>query len=164
MHASFWGGGRHKVDAKGRVSIPAEFRPVLRDGDPDCGPDQNPRMVLNFGPHLVGFLECYTMEAAQDVNRRIQRLPRGSRARQKLQYAFNTNSRVFVVDDTGRIVLSQELQRKIGLREHALFVSNGDTFRIWDADAYEANFAAPFDAELAEEGEDVLALLPGDDE
>ena len=166
MHASFRGEERHKVDAKGRVSIPADFRAVLRAGDPDCTGEQNPRMILNYGPHLKGYLECYTVEAAEDIDRRIQRLPRASAQRKKLQRNFNGFSKTFVVDDTGRIVLTQKFKEKLGLKGDAYFIAMGDTFQIWDADAFEATVGAELEAEMEEMPDDfdLMSLLPEDDE
>lgn len=165
MHASFRGEERHKVDAKGRVSIPADFRAVLRAGDPECGADQNPRLILTYGPHLKGYLECYTVEAAEEVDRRIQRMPRGSKQRKQLQYFFNGHSKTFVIDDTGRIVLTQKLKEKIGLEGDAYFIATGDTFQIWDAGAFDDSMGSTFEEELAEMPEDfdVMSMLPEDE-
>jgi MraZ protein len=148
------------------VSIPSDFRAVLRAGDPQCTGDQNPRMILNYGRHLKGYLECYTVEAAEDIDRRIQRLPRASAARKRLQRDFNGFSKTYIVDDTGRIVLTQKLKEKIGLEGDAYFIAMGDTFQIWDAGAWEASLEAEIKAQEEEEEDedfDVMSLLPEDD-
>ena len=162
MHASFRGEERHKVDAKGRVSIPADFRRVLQAGDPDCAGDQNPRMILVYGPHLKGHLECYTVEAAQKVDQGIQAMKRGSAERKLMEACFNGHSKTYVVDDTGRIVLTQKFKDKIGLDGTAYFIATGDTFQIWDADAYEASRASQIEAALAAMPDDfdLMSLLP----
>lgn len=160
--ASFRGEERHKVDAKGRVSIPADFRRVLQSGDPACGPDQNPEMVLVYGPHLKGYLECYTAEAAAEVDRQIKSMPRGSKERKLMEVCFNGNSKRYVIDDTGRIVLTQKFKEKIGLESAAYFIATGDTFQIWDADAWERTQASRIEEQLADlpEDFDLMALLP----
>jgi len=43
---SFTGEHTQKVDSKGRMSIPADFRRVLEAGDPAWNPGQSPRMYL----------------------------------------------------------------------------------------------------------------------
>ena len=161
--ASFRGEERHKVDAKGRVSIPADFRRVLQAGDPNCAGDQNPEMILVYGPHLKGHLECYTVEAAAEVDRQIAAMPRGDPKRNLLQRCFNGYSKKYVIDDTGRIVLPQKFKDKIGLRDTAYFIATGDTFQIWDSDTYESEQAAKLEAQLAAlpEDFDLMALLPG---
>ena len=47
----FRGEGHHKVDGKGRVSIPASFRRVLESGDPDWTDGLNPNLVIVYGDH-----------------------------------------------------------------------------------------------------------------
>lgn len=162
MHAWFTGSERHKVDAKGRVSIPADFRRVLQVGDPECSGDQNPRMILNYGPHLKGHLECYTIEAAESVSRGIQAMKRGSPERNLMEVCFHGHSKTYVVDDTGRIVLTQRFKEKIGLTGTAFFISSGDRFRIWDAAAWDAQQASTIERQLEALGEDtdLMSLLP----
>ena len=162
MHASFRGEERHRVDAKGRVSIPADFRRVLQAGDPECIGDQSPRMILVYGPHLKGHLECYTVEAADKVDASIQAMKRGSPERNLMETCFNGHSKTYVVDDTGRIVLTQKLKDKIGLGGTAYFIATGDRFQIWDAEAYEADRATKIETALAQMGDDfdLMSLLP----
>lgn len=160
--ASFRGEERHKVDAKGRVSIPADFRRVLQAGDPNCAGDQNPEMILVYGPHLKGYLECYTVEAAARVDAQIAAMKRGSPERNLLQHCFNGHSKRYVIDDTGRIVLTQKFKDKIGLHDTAYFIAAGDTFQIWDAGAYESTRAAKIEEQLAAlpDDFDLMAMLP----
>ena len=42
MKGRFRGESVHKVDQKGRVSVPASFRRVIEEGDPDWGAGVNP--------------------------------------------------------------------------------------------------------------------------
>ncbi len=79
MALSFRGEHNQKVDGKGRMSIPADFRRVLEAGDP-TGPRAAPRMYLLYGDHLKNYLAGYTIEAFTEVVDQIKRLPRGSDA------------------------------------------------------------------------------------
>ena len=45
----FRGEAENKVDSKGRVSIPAPFRRVLEEGDPDWSNGVNPNFVIVYG-------------------------------------------------------------------------------------------------------------------
>lgn len=141
MVRRFRGESVHKVDGKGRVSIPAAFRRVLEEGDPEWRDGLAPSLVIVYGDHRRNFLEGYTMQAIADVDERISRLPRGSKPRRLLERMFNGQSLHTQVDPGGRLVLPQRLRDKIGLEEEALFVATGDTFQIWAPAAHEAHEA-----------------------
>jgi len=162
----FRGEGLHKVDAKGRVSIPALFRRVLEAGDPDWTEGLTPNMVIVYGDHRRKYLECYTMEAIDEVDRKIAKLPRGSVERRRAQHLFHGESLPTSVDETGRLVLPAKLRQKIGLEGEAYFIATGDTFQIWNPETYEEVERKNVEAWLDEMPEDFdpLALLPGDDE
>ena len=138
MGRRFRGESHHKVDAKGRVSIPASFRRVLEASDPNWREGDNPELVIVYGDHRRNFLECYTIEAIDEVDQKIARLPRGSKERKLLQRLFQGQSLPTSVDETGRLVLSQKLRDKIGIEKEAFFIAAGDTFQIWNPETYEA--------------------------
>ncbi len=147
MARRFRGESLHKVDAKGRVSIPASFRRVLDAGDSDRPAGQNPEMVIVYGDQRRRQLECFTMEAIRDVEERIEKLPRGSRRRKALQRLYNTQSLLTSVDETGRLVLPAKLREKTALDGMAFFAGNGDTFEIWKPETYEAEMNAAMKAD-----------------
>ncbi|MGO4917213.1 division/cell wall cluster transcriptional repressor MraZ [Pseudogemmobacter sp. W21_MBD1_M6] len=136
MGQRFRGEGHHKVDAKGRVSIPAPFRRVLESADPDWKEGLLPNMVIVYGDHRRKFLECYTIEAIQEVDERIAGLARGSIERRMLERMFNGQSLPTQLDNTGRFVLPKALREKIGLDDEAYFIASGDTFQIWKPETY----------------------------
>ena len=69
MVRRFRGEGHHKVDGKGRVSIPAHFRRVLEAGDPSWSEGKAPEFVIVYGDHRRNFLECFTIDAANETSR-----------------------------------------------------------------------------------------------
>ncbi|MBO9411275.1 MULTISPECIES: division/cell wall cluster transcriptional repressor MraZ [unclassified Ruegeria] len=154
MARRFRGESHHKVDTKGRVSIPASFRRVLETSDPNWQPGDNPELVIVYGDHRRKYLECYTMEAIDEVDAKIDALPRGSMQRRMLQRMFHGLSHPTNVDETGRLVLPAKLRNKIDLEGEAFFIAAGDTFQIWKPETYEAE-------ELAK-AEEWLDDLPDD--
>lgn len=163
MGRRFRGESQHKVDTKGRVSIPASFRRVLESSDPNWQPGGNPELVIVYGDARRPYLECYTMEAIEEVDAKIAALPRGSMARKVLERMFNGQSLPTTVDETGRLVLPAKLRKKIGLDGEAFFIAAGDTFQIWDPDTFEEVEAAEAEKLMEElpEGMDPLELLDG---
>ncbi|MCB1328749.1 MAG: division/cell wall cluster transcriptional repressor MraZ [Maritimibacter sp.] len=161
----FRGEGHHKVDGKGRVSIPALFRRVLEASDPEWKEGLNPNLVIVYGGERQKYLECYTMEAIAEVDAKIARMQRGSMERRMLERMFNGQSLPASVDETGRLVLPAKQRQKIGLEGEAYFIATGDTFQIWNPETYEQEEAAKAEAWLEDMPEDFdpLTLLPGDE-
>ena len=154
MGRRFRGESHHKVDAKGRVSIPASFRRVLESSDPNWKSGDNPELVIVYGDHRRKYLECYTMEAIDEVDAKIDALPRGSMHRKSLQRMFHGQSFPTNVDETGRLVLPAKLRSKIGLDGEAFFIAAGDTFQIWKPEIYETEELAKAEAWLDEQPDD----------
>ena len=144
----FRGESHHKVDNKGRVSIPASFRRVLEQGDPNYTEGLNPELVIVYGDHRRTYLECYTIEAINEVDLKIDALPRGSMERRMLQRLFHGQSFPTAVDETGRLVLPLKLRKKISLEDEAFFIAAGDTFQIWKTETYETEELAKTEAWL----------------
>ena len=144
MGLSFRGEFDQKVDGKGRMSIPSDFRAVLADGDPRCPEIPLPRMVVLHGPHIKGCLHVYKIEAMAEIEAGIKRLPRGSTERTKAARKILGKSWETEVDKDGRIVLPQRLRQQIGLGSLATMTAMGDYFELWDAETY-ARFEAEDD-------------------
>jgi len=159
----FRGESQHKVDAKGRVSIPASFRRVLEAGDPNWQSGNAPELVIVYGDHRRKYLECYTIEAIDEVDAKIDALPRGSMERKMLQRLFHGQSFPTAVDETGRLVLPAKLRSKIDLEGEAFFIAAGDTFQIWKPETYDTEEKAREEEWLDELPEDFdpMAFLDG---
>lgn len=152
MARRFRGNSIHKVDAKGRVSIPAGFRRVLEEGDEDYQPQTpnlkkgdegwikppNPNLVIVYGDKDGLCLEGYSMQSISAYEDIIEGLPIDSAERDYLETVILGESVDTSVDENGRMVLSQELRDRIGLTNEATFIGKGSTFQIWEPAAYAA--------------------------
>lgn len=163
MARRFRGESHHKVDTKGRVSIPASFRRVLEAADPNWTDGLNPELVIVYGDHRRNYLECYTIEAIEEVDAKIDALPRGSMERKMLQRLFHGQSFPTNVDETGRLVLPAKLRQKIDLGSEAFFIAAGDTFQIWKPETYEAEELSRTEEWLDELPDDFDPLIFLDD-
>jgi MraZ protein len=164
---NFYGEITQKVDGKGRVSIPADFRRVLEAGDPDWTPGARPKVRAVWGDPRRKYLECYTISAIRKVEAGILKMPAGSPHRVVLEQFMITGSDTLEVDNDGRIVLNQKLRDRINLSKDggdAVFAGTLQTFKIWRPEDYEADKAEKLAAALAAlpEGADVLTLMPQD--
>jgi MraZ protein len=138
----FRGESVHKVDQKGRVSVPAAFRRVLEEGDPDWTEGLNPNLVLVYGGPGGRCLEGYTIAGIARIDDKISRMPTFSKARKALERWLNTQSVYAQVDENGRMVLPARLRELVGLEEEALFAGMGDRFQVWAPAGYADDMAA----------------------
>lgn len=161
MAQTFRGESDHKVDVKGRVSIPALFRRVLQSGDPDWKEGLRPQLVIVYGDHRRKYLECYTIEAINEVDAKIAAMQRGSVGRKMLERLIHGQSFPTEVDGDGRLVLPAKLRAKIELDKEAFFIASGDTFQIWKPETYDTEELAKTEAWLDDQPDDFdpLSLL-----
>ncbi len=167
MGLSFRGEFNQKVDGKGRMSIPADFRRVLESGDPEYPEKRaNPRMVVLYGPHLKNCLHAYTIDDMSEIERLIRALPRGSARRKQASRLILGKSWETEVDRDGRVVLPRDRRAQIALDGEATMVAMGDYFEIWNAATYRELEAAETDEFLGDMPEDFdpLSLLDGEPE
>ena len=142
MGRSFRGESVHKVDSKGRVSIPASFRRVLEEGDPDFASSKVAQVVLNYGVRQGECLEGYSITGMEEIDGRIRNVALYSEERESLEFMFNTQSTYVQLDDTGRIVLTAKLREMFDLGEEVIFAGMNDRFQIWQPKAFEARCKA----------------------
>lgn len=117
------------VDAKGRVSAPAEFRAVVRQEGLEavyCRPSFD-------GPFLVGCGEALMGRLKQSVDAMDPLDPE----RDDLARAVFGDTRLLSFDANGRITLPAAFIAHAELDGQASFVGLGDRFEIWSPQAYE---------------------------
>jgi MraZ protein len=131
-----------RLDAKGRVSIPAPFRAVLaRDGFDGlyCYPTLD-RPALDVGGNAL----------LAEIEALAGRFPPYSEEREQLSAALYGTSETLKLDAEGRVTLTESLKNHAEIKETAAFVGLGHKFQIWEPDR--------FRAQLAEATEKVRAL------
>jgi MraZ protein len=125
----------NKIDAKGRVSIPASFRAVLeRDGYSHGG---------SAGIYCYPSLDAPALDAggerlAQKIDGLLAGLPDYSDERDELSVALYGDVQVLVIDRDGRIVLPESLCSHAGITTHVAFVGLGEKFQMWEPGRFEA--------------------------
>ncbi|MFN3937622.1 MAG: division/cell wall cluster transcriptional repressor MraZ [Gemmobacter sp.] len=161
----FSGQHRQKIDGKGRVSIPADFRKALDAADPSRPEGERRRLRIVYGDPRRNYLECYPLPAFHEILRRVAQLPEGSDDRELLELFVIAGSDEAEIDSDGRIILGPLLRERIGLAPEggeAIFAGALQTFRIFTVEGFEAEKLAKLDAAKARlQGKaNVLTLLP----
>jgi MraZ protein len=131
-----------RLDAKGRVSVPASFRAVLaRDGFEGlyCHPALD-RPALDAGGNAL----------LAEIQALIAGYAPYSEQREQFALSLYGTSETLKIDNEGRVVLTETLKVHAGITDAATFVGLGHKFRIWEP--------SRFRAELAEATEKVRAF------
>lgn len=121
----------HKIDSKGRVSIPANFRKVL-----DL--EAQPGVVLIPGIRGEAAIEGLGVGRFEQLVEAIDEMNPLEEETMALAYTVMGEARHIQLDDTGRIVLGADLREFAGLGDQALFVGLGRSFQIWNPETYAA--------------------------
>jgi transcriptional regulator MraZ len=122
-----------RLDAKGRVSIPASFRSVLsRDGFAGlyCYPALDQPAVDAGGHALLAEIESL-----------VARFPPYSAQREELRLALYGRSETVNIDGEGRVVLPEALKQHAGIADAVAFVGLGHKFQIWEPQRFSAHLA-----------------------
>jgi MraZ protein len=126
-----------RLDAKGRVSVPASFRAVLaRDGFDGlyCHPALDRPAIDAGGNALLSEIEAL-----------IAGFPLYSQEREQFSLALYGTSETLKIDGEGRVVLTDAYKAHAGITEAVIFVGLGHKFRIWEPGRFRAELAEATD-------------------
>ena len=122
-----------KVDAKGRVFLPAVFRKGLQS-------EREESLIMRkdvFQPCLVLYPES-VWNAQMDLLR--NRLNRWNRAHQEIYRQFVSDVEMITLDGNGRFLIPKRYLKMADIEQEVKFIGMGDTIEIWSA----ARTAKPF--------------------
>jgi MraZ protein len=132
--SAFSGNFSNKLDAKGRVSIPADFRSVL------APPGSKARIVLRPSP-LHPCLEGCTEAHFQALTDRLDTMDPFSAEYDDLATELHGQTIKLDLDDDGRTVLPLSLIAEYGFSGTVKFIGLGRTFQIWEQAAGDQRLA-----------------------
>lgn len=135
MKLRFRGESTHKVDAKGRVSVPSDFRKVLIKGDYREDAEDGSLLIAITGMRGQECIECYTLEGMEELEDRILAIE-DDVDQQTLLDEVVAASRDRVLDENGRMILSPDMRQALKISDKALFVGKIDMFQIWNPETY----------------------------
>jgi MraZ protein len=127
----FLGTVLNKVDAKGRVSVPSDFRAAVR-GDEFQG-------VILYHSFTQECIEGCTMARLEKLSDATDGLDVFGSEAQNLNSLIFSDARQLAFDVTGRIVIPADLLDFAKISGEAMFVGKGKTFQIWNEAKFKVN-------------------------
>jgi MraZ protein len=125
----FLGTHQNKLDAKGRVSVPAPFRSALRALD-----GESVGLILRPS-HTHPCIEAWPEQVFHALAGPLERFDLFSEAHDDLAAALYADAYPVEADKEGRIVLPEALVSHAGLSEGVVFMGLGRIFQIWQPEA-----------------------------
>lgn len=146
----FLGTHANGLDAKGRVSVPADFRAVARA--------QGLEGVYCWRSFDGAFLEGGGAKRMETIQAVIDARDPYDDTRQAFEQVIFGGARVLSFDATGRITLPKDFADHAQLTREAVWVGLGDRFEIRSPHVHAEKFSAAVD--LARERKSDLRLAP----
>jgi MraZ protein len=120
----------NKLDAKGRVSVPAPFRQILAQ--------QSLKGFYCFPSFVAPALEAFGETLLAEFQQRLGNVdPLFSEDYDAQAQAVVGETQLLNFDDEGRVRLPDELIAHAGIGERVLFVGMVKKFQIWDPERFE---------------------------
>ena len=114
----------NKVDAKGRVSLPADYRSIVKDTESE---------IVCYrsltAPCIEGCLEDLLDKLASEMEDSLDFF---SSTQDDLTNLIFGDAKRYPFDSTGRIMLSEKLLQHAAITDTAVFVGKGRKFQIWN--------------------------------
>jgi len=133
-----------KIDAKGRVMLPAALRKQLN-------PDANERFVMNRG-----FEQClvlYPKNEWEVISAEVNKLNQYVKKNREFVRYFYRGATELELDANGRLLLPKRMLQYAGINKEVVLFAYGNRIEVWDKDKYDNLLTdEPEDfADLAEE-------------
>ena len=126
----------HAFDAKGRITVPAEWRAESFE----------PRLFIV--PSSESCLRVYPESWMSDLQEKLKGLKDGDPVRRQVQ-ALASIAQSATFDQQGRIMVKEKLRQRAGLKKEAVLVGLLTHFEIWDKAAWEKKPTAAMSVEEA---------------
>lgn len=139
-----------KIDKKGRVSVPSNFRAALTS--------ESFNGIVLYRSFINPCIEACAMSRIEALSEQIEDLDPFSEERDAFAATILGGSVQLGFDSEGRITVPAHLLEEAGISANAVFIGKGKTFEIWEPAAY-AEYAKKA-RELAQEKRGHLRSKP----
>jgi MraZ protein len=126
--SQFFGNHENRLDAKGRVSVPAPFRTAMKS-------DVETISLILRPSYIAGCIEAWPRAAYQRWQDALDALDHFDPKREALATLLYSEAWTVETDGQGRIMIPDELVEYGNLKDAVNFMGRGDHFHIWEPKA-----------------------------
>lgn len=119
----------NKIDSKGRVSVPAQFRASLTNKDFSG--------IVVYESFINQCIEGCDIQRITKLSESIDNLDPFSEERDAFATTILGGAMQLSIDGDGRVILPEQLIAKSEIDKKALFVGKGPTFEIWNPERFD---------------------------
>ncbi|HEX8153802.1 MAG TPA: division/cell wall cluster transcriptional repressor MraZ [Thermoanaerobaculia bacterium] len=121
-----------KIDDKGRLKVPADFRKVIEEryGN-DCF------ITSTDGERAL----VYPLPVWMEFQSRLAKVPSTSQAKQKLLERVNYFGQVGSIDAQGRVLVPAVLRNVAGISDDVVVIGNSDHLIVWNEERIQKRLA-----------------------
>jgi MraZ protein len=128
----FLGSHLNRLDAKGRVSVPAAFRTALRAFS--AATEGSVSMILRPS-HKYPCLEAWPQAVFDKLAQQLDRYEMFSPEYDNLAATIYADAYPVESDREGRIILNETMTSHAGISDNVTFMGTGRIFQIWEPEA-----------------------------
>ncbi len=118
----------NKVDNKGRVSVPSQFRSMMYGKDFSG--------IVIYQSSINKCIEGCSIERIQKLSEMIDDLDPTSKERDAFAAVILGGAAQLPFDSDGRVILPKNLMEFAGIKDKATFIGKGQTFEIWEPEMF----------------------------
>tara|TARA_B100000989_G_scaffold65601_1_gene45608 strand:+ start:3805 stop:4248 length:444 start_codon:yes stop_codon:yes gene_type:complete len=119
----------NKLDKKGRVSVPAQFRSYISN--------LGYNGVICYPSFNYSCIEAWSQERIEKISEAIDNLNPYDEKKDFFSTSILSESINLIFDPEGRINLTKKLLTHAKIKNNILFVGQGKTFQIWNPVVFE---------------------------
>ncbi|MCP4663016.1 MAG: division/cell wall cluster transcriptional repressor MraZ [bacterium] len=143
----FRGSAHTKIDEKGRLKVPTEFRRILEER---YGPEVFITSVLGTSATL------YPLSVWEEIEDRLAKVPSSDRTKQRYLERVNYFGQQLRLDNQGRVVIPQTLRENAEITGEVVVSGRLEQLEIWNRERFDQKLLAE---EFTEEDFENLAGL-----
>ena len=143
----FRGSAHTKIDEKGRLKVPTDFRRILEER---YGPEVFITSVLGTSATL------YPLSVWEEIEERLAKVPSSNRTKQRYLERVNYFGQQLRLDNQGRVVIPQTLRESAEITGEVVVSGRLEHLEIWNRERFDQKLLAE---EFTEEDFEDLAGL-----